>query len=673
MSAAWSDFAPDFLMGLIGNFGAALGSLLLGGLAGGGLAVLRFRGGWAGRAAASATGLLRASPTFVIMFFLLNVIPAEVQVFGTGIPFPPMLILILALSVYSSAYVSDNLLDTLRHWEGGSPAAALLFIPNMFRAFVVLTMASSTGAAIGVREAVTTTIRYADRMQDTGSRVALVLAVILFFATLMQFGRIATAKLTGFVQEIAGNQAATAPAHRTAFGWLYGKATYGWIAAAVLFAFMGGGALAPLPPTSITIATGPVDGSWYQTFKIYRDYLEARGIKVNARVNDASSSIIDDVNQPESGVDGGFVLHDANPAAYSNTMALGQIDYQPLFVFVRADAGPVDTVTALRGKRIGLPPADSVTSHFALPVLSAFGVTEANSHFSFEALPALVEAIETGKADAAFMLMRSDSPVIAKLAMNPGLRMLNFHRAAALLQRFPELRSLVIPASTYDLERNVPSADVRLIATSSQVVVRKDLHPAIVYLLLEAMTASHRGATIVSKDGEFPALRGGHLPVADYVSSYYLAGVPWIYKNLPRWLASIVGYYMVLIVPVAVLLPLYNWLALPKAPDLIVCLRSVMWVHTLRGYVARLEAGGTLTRAEVASLHMIQVALNKPDRTSDCRQALARIAELRHPPDQPPPDQPPRDQPLPAGQEEAPALPAPSRVAGALSGATVSG
>ena len=207
MTQFWSNFIGDFLLGLVTNFGVATGSLMLGGIIGGGLAFLRYRTRWAGRVASAITGLLRASPTFVVMFFLLNVSPSAISVFDTTVPIPATLVLIMALSIYSSAYVSDNLQDTLRHLDSGATGAALLLIPNTLRCFVVLVMASSTGAAIGVREAVTITLRQVERLSTTGGRIALVLAVILFFALLMHLGRMGTAWLTGRIQDTVNDQA----------------------------------------------------------------------------------------------------------------------------------------------------------------------------------------------------------------------------------------------------------------------------------------------------------------------------------------------------------------------------------------------------------------------------------------------------------------------------------
>lgn len=190
------EFVSAFLISFLTNLWVAAASLLLGLVIGAPLAWLRHHFRWLGRLAGAITSLLRATPTFVVMFFLLNIMPASLSFLGLVLPLPNVTLLVLALAIYAAAYVSDNLLDALRHRERGATSAALLFVPNILRAFFVLVMASSVGAAIGVQEAVTTTLHETDHLPTMGSRIGLVIAVILFFASIMQLARMGAQLLT---------------------------------------------------------------------------------------------------------------------------------------------------------------------------------------------------------------------------------------------------------------------------------------------------------------------------------------------------------------------------------------------------------------------------------------------------------------------------------------------
>jgi hypothetical protein len=68
-------------------------------------------------------------------------------------------------------YVFDNAVAALRNLRQGSAVSALLFLPNIVRAFFVLVMSSSAGATIGVTEAVAVIVRETQQLPaSTASR-----------------------------------------------------------------------------------------------------------------------------------------------------------------------------------------------------------------------------------------------------------------------------------------------------------------------------------------------------------------------------------------------------------------------------------------------------------------------------------------------------------------------
>ena len=64
---------------------------------------------------------------------------------------------------------------------------------------------------------------------------------------------------------------------------------------------------------------------------------------------------------------------------------------------------------------------------------------------------------------------------------------MSFPAAEAFTRIFPELARLVLPQGVIDIDRNIPPNDVPLIGATTKVLVRSDLHPEIVQLLLQTM------------------------------------------------------------------------------------------------------------------------------------------------------------------------------------------
>lgn len=175
------DFLPRFLGGMVVNFEIAAIALALGLALGAVLALGRLAGGVVAGVSVSLVSLMRAAPTFVVMFFLLNALPRDAALFGRPFGLSGVMTVALSLVPYSAAYVGDAAFDALRHLRAGTTHGAILFLPNVTRAFFVLVMSSSAGAAIGVTEAITVILREAEHLPELGDRLVLfALGIVLF-------------------------------------------------------------------------------------------------------------------------------------------------------------------------------------------------------------------------------------------------------------------------------------------------------------------------------------------------------------------------------------------------------------------------------------------------------------------------------------------------------------
>ena len=183
-----ADFIPDLLAGMVVNFESAALALAVGLALGALLALARLGGGVLDAAATSLIGLMRAAPTFVVMFFLLNIIPRDATLFGIGVAPSGIMIVALSLVPYSASYVADNGAEALRQLRAGSPLGALQFLPNVTRAFFVLVMSSSAGAAIGVTEGIAVILREAVLLPSLGGKLVVFAIGILFFGITLQAG-----------------------------------------------------------------------------------------------------------------------------------------------------------------------------------------------------------------------------------------------------------------------------------------------------------------------------------------------------------------------------------------------------------------------------------------------------------------------------------------------------
>ena len=184
----WGDYVPSLLGGMVTNFEISIVALLLGLVVGMPFAALRFYGGRAAVAfAAIVISLMRAAPTFVVMFFLLNVV-RDVSLFGMKLAMSGVMTVAVSLVPYSAAYTADAGVDALRQWDRGSPLGALLFLPNITRAFFVIVMASGAAAAIGVPEGISVILRESALLPSLGDRLVIFAVGIALFGVPLQIG-----------------------------------------------------------------------------------------------------------------------------------------------------------------------------------------------------------------------------------------------------------------------------------------------------------------------------------------------------------------------------------------------------------------------------------------------------------------------------------------------------
>jgi ABC-type arginine transport system permease subunit len=185
---AGSGYLADLLAGMMVNLQIAAMALALGLGLGLPLGLMQLGGRLQRGLVAPLIGLMRAAPTFVVMFFLLNVVVRDTSPSGSGWAVSDRTIVALSLVPYAAAYAADNGREALLHLRGGSTDSALLFLPNIVRAFFVLVMASSAGAAIGVGEGVAVVLREAEGWSSLGEKLVVFGVGVLAFGTAFQIG-----------------------------------------------------------------------------------------------------------------------------------------------------------------------------------------------------------------------------------------------------------------------------------------------------------------------------------------------------------------------------------------------------------------------------------------------------------------------------------------------------
>lgn len=325
--------------------------------------------------------------------------------------------------------------------------------------------------------------------------------------------------------------------------------------------------LQPLPARRIVMATGSRGNAYYADGMRYRANLARHGVDVVILATNGSIENLKRLNDPKGGVDAGFVQGGTtNEDESPHLTSLGTVGYSPLWVFCRGVPQGLE-LTPLPGPRLSIGPEGSGTRLLALQVLHASGIDAAGLDPKGYPPELAAEKLEAGEIDVAFIMTGWESPVVRRLLARPNIGLINFSRADAYITMQPSLNKVVVPAGVGSLAANQPPRDVTLIAPKTSLVVRKDLHPALQYLLQQAAIELHSGPGAFHRSGQFPAPEVIDLPISDETRHLYQAGPSLLQQYLPFWAAELVHRLLAVGIPLAgivypiilILTRFYNW------------------------------------------------------------------------------------------------------------------
>ncbi len=377
----------------------------------------------------------------------------------------------------------------------------------------------------------------------------------------------------------------------------------------------------PAPPSKIAIA-GSFKGGHYESLALrYRAILARAHVTADVRTTDGAMENLRLLNDRNSGIQIAFVQGGvANGDQAPDLLSLGRIDYQVFWLFYPAGETLRD-LTELRGKRIAVGPLGSGTRIVSQKILEVSGVTSENTTLVNLTPQRAAEALSDGSIDAVFLNFSPDSPILDGLLKNPKFRPMSFSDAEALTRIFPFLVRLVMPRGVVDYQNKVPAGDVILIATTNAVLVRKEIHPAIIDLLAQTIMEVHGSPGIFQRIGEFPTQADPEYPMAEEARDFYRNGPSLLNRYLPFWITNYVKRGIALLVAViAIIIPMFSY-----GPNLyrwLVQYRMRALYRRLRAIEASLQTAATAPEiakleGEIESLDRAIHGLGVPMKHSD--------------------------------------------------------
>jgi hypothetical protein len=284
---------------------------------------------------------------------------------------------------------------------------------------------------------------------------------------------------------------------------------------------------------------------------------------------------LDRLRDPASGMQAALATFGVTqPADADIFYSLGGIFDAAIFIFYR-NAEPITLFSQLRGKRISVGLPGTALRLLMLEVLKATDGLDASTHLVDLDYAQAIDGLIAGQVDV-MIAPQQDITRLRDALGASGIRLMSVAQAEAIAQTVPGLKHVVLWRGLIDLSRDIPNSDIDLLASRNRLLVRKDLHPALQYLLLEAMREVHWPAGPFNRLGEFPAEQPNDLPLSPTAEAFYRSGPTFWQRYTTFWLSSLLSRIAFFIIPVIVtLLPLigfapriYRWLYVRRIDQL---------------------------------------------------------------------------------------------------------
>jgi TRAP-type uncharacterized transport system substrate-binding protein len=348
----------------------------------------------------------------------------------------------------------------------------------------------------------------------------------------------------------------------------------------------------PAPPSKISMATGNKGGPFEYYGRQYQEIFARSNVDLELRATSGAGENMELLKDPKSGIQISLMVSGISDGKHAPGLwSLGTVNINPFWIFYSSNV-LFDRFSQLKGKRIAVGPVGSGTRASAEQILGKGGVNSETATFLPYAASAAVEALNDGKVDAVWTIGAPDVTAIKSLLGNPNVRIMSLPNAEAFTRIFPELARLVLPQGVIDIDRNIPPNDVQLIGSTTKVLVRSDLHPEIVQLLLQTMVEVHSESTIFQRIGEFPNSTDVEYPVAPAAIDFYKNGPSFMQRHLPLWLSVHAQRAIaVMLTAIALSLPLFRFL--PVAYNWITRRRLFYWYAQLKALEASFDTDPT--------------------------------------------------------------------------------
>jgi len=312
----------------------------------------------------------------------------------------------------------------------------------------------------------------------------------------------------------------------------------------------------------VYFATYYPNSDWSELAVSPSNILKKAGIDVSVIYTDGAIDNVMRLNDPHDKANAGFTYGGVlNDQQIDGIYSLGSIAYEPVWIFYnKRYSGSITDLSQFAKLKVGLGPQKSGSYVIAQEVFKAIHIDVANNpHFYPDTITSNEVKLKNGEIDAVIFTSTILDPVAQSLLRDRNIEIFDAKNAPAYEKQFNSFVTLILPADSVDIYEHIPKKDISLIATTTSLVVKRNMNPDLQLAILLAARDDNRASRklFFAKRDEFPSYMDPTIPISPVAQHFYDYGSPQSMRYLPYWLAGLLDRTWVLILTIfAVLYPL---------------------------------------------------------------------------------------------------------------------
>ncbi len=330
--------------------------------------------------------------------------------------------------------------------------------------------------------------------------------------------------------------------------------------------------LIPAPPKNLVMVTGSQSGAYQPIGEMFKQELAKYGISLEVRETKGSEENLILIGAKNSDVD--LALMQSGTGSAKNHPELESLEslfYEPLWVafnpssFSALEREP-KSIVDLNHKIVSIATQGSGSYQLNQAVLRINGLNPQQSNFVQLNNDDAFTALKAGQIDAMMLVLAPESALAQKMFSDQSIGLMSIEQAYGYPGRLSYIKPIVIKPGVLNIASDIPHTQKMTIAPVAELVAKKDLNPATIYLLMSISKKYFSKPGILNAENEFPSNAGLSFSLNEDADNYLKNGPSFLFQYLPFWVAVWAERMIKLSLPlIALLIPLFN--VIPSLTD----------------------------------------------------------------------------------------------------------